>query len=146
MKYLLTLYLVTTTVFANGQGSIDYGQLVNSWTQGKIDQHGQVTQADMQRGGWYQLKINHDSTVAFSAPDNCGFGEGKREGRWKLNIYDTTITFLFSTHIGYMAYPGTSFINEIETYKIRKLNAGVLIILLTSDKNGRLMPFTRTKN
>ena len=145
MKYLLTLFLITTTVLAFGQSSIDYGQLIKSWTQGKINQNGKVIQADIQRGGWYQLKINKDSTVAFSASDNCGFGEGKREGTWKLNQNDTSITFLFSKHIGYMAYPGTTYIKESEIYKIKKLNAEELILVRTLNKNERIMPFIKTK-
>jgi len=145
MKYFLSLFLFSTMVFTFGQSIVDFEQIINSWTQGKIDHHGKVIQADINRGGWYQLEINKDSTVAFSAPDDCGFGEGKREGSWKLNQNDTSVTFSFSKHIGYMAYPGTIYINETETYKIKKLNAAELILLQTLNKKERIMPFVVTK-
>ncbi len=145
MKYLLTLFLFITTILAFGQSSVDFGQLINSWTQGKIDKNGKVIQADINRGGWYQLNINSDTTVIFGAPFTCGFGH-ERHGKWTLNKMDTTATFTFSKSVGYMNSQGTTNINEMEIYKIQKLTADELILTQTVDRKERIMPFVKTKN
>ncbi|MCX6303893.1 MAG: hypothetical protein NT040_02905 [Bacteroidetes bacterium] len=144
MKYILTLFLFITTTLAFGQNSVDFGQLIKSWTQGKIDQNGKVIQADINRGGWYQLNINPDSTVIFGDPFTCGFGH-ERYGIWTLNRVDTTVTFSFSKRVGYMNSPGTVDIKEIEVYKIKKLNTGELILTRTVDGEEMTMPFVVTK-
>jgi hypothetical protein len=144
MKYFLTLFLFTTTVLASGQKSVDFSQLIKSWTQGKIDPNGKVIQADITRGGWYQLNINTDKTVIFGDPFTCGFGH-ERHGKWTLNMVDTTVTFSFSKRVGYMNSPGTAYIHETEIYKIEKLTAEELILTLTVDGQERTMPYVRTK-
>ena len=144
MKYLLALILFITTSLAFGQKSVDFGQLINSWTQGKIDQNGKVIQADINRGGWYQLNINPDTTVIFGDPFTCGFGH-ERHGKWTLKDVDTTVTFSFSKRVGYMNSPGTANINEIEIYKIKTLTADEIVLTRTVDGKERTMPFVRTK-
>ena len=145
MKYILTLLLFTTTVPAFGQNGVDFGQLVKSWTQGKIDQIGKVIQADINRGGWYQLNINPDTTVILGDPFTCGFGH-ERHGIWTLNRVDTTVTFLFSKRVGYMNSPGTIDIKETEVYNIKKLNAGELLLTRTVDGKEMTMPYLRNPN
>ncbi len=144
MKYLIVLFLLTTTVQASGQSSIDFGQFINSWTQGKIDQNGNVIKAGKSRGGSYQLNINSDSRVIFRDPFTCGFGQ-ERNGKWTLNKMDTTVTFIFSKSVGYINSPMTSNINETEIYKIKKLTSDELILKKLSDGIERIVPFIKTK-
>jgi hypothetical protein len=144
MKYILALLLLTPTVLAFGQNSVDFDQLIKSWTEGKIDQNGKVIQADINKGGWYQLNINSDKTVIFGDPFTCGFGH-ERYGKWTLNNVDTIVTFIFSKSVGYMNSPGTENINEIEIYKISKLTEDELVLQRTVDGKQRTMPFVKTK-
>jgi len=143
MKYLLAVLLISTTVLAFGQGSVDFGQIIRSWTQGKIGQNGIVVQADINKGGWYQLNISPDTTVIFRDPDWCGFGY-ERHGKWSLNQADSTVRFSFSKKVGYLASPGTTDINETESYKIKKLAADELILERKVDGKERKMAFIRT--
>ncbi|MEI7661476.1 MAG: hypothetical protein WCK34_04735 [Bacteroidota bacterium] len=145
MKYLLILFLFPTSVLVLGQSNVDFGELIKRWTQGKIDLYGKVIQADINRGGWYQLNINPDTTVVFKDPFTCGFGH-ERLGKWKFNNLDTTVTFTFSKSVGYINSPGTADINDRETYKIKKLTAGELILTGVVKGKERTMPFVRTKN
>lgn len=142
MKYILTLFLFSKAVFAFGQSSIDLEQLINNWTQGKIDQNGTVVKADINRGGWYQLNINSDTTVIFEDPFTCGFGH-KRDGKWQLNKLDKTATFTFFKSIGYMNSPGTVNINEMEIYKIKKLTSDELILSRRVGESESIMPFIK---
>ena len=146
LNSLLTALLTVITVFAQGQSTIDFGLLPNDWTQGRIDATGNVVKAEVNRGGWYQLAINTDSTLVFSDPFTCGFGH-KRQGNWAINKADTTVTFHFYKRAGYMNTPGTTDINETETYKITKLNAEELILskLGEDKKYMAFLPTSKTR-
>lgn len=144
MKYLLTLFLITATLLAFGQGSIDFQNFINSWTQGKIEPNGKVIQADVNRGGWYELIINSDATVILRDPLACGFGH-ERQGKWIFNKIDTAIVFTFSKRIGYMNSPGTDNINEMEIYKIEKLTMDELILTGMIAGEEKTMYFIKTK-
>ena len=113
MNYLLTLFIFLPTVLSFGQSSIELGLLIKSWTQGKIDQNGNVIQADINRGGWYQLNIRPDKTVIFGGTFTCGFGL-ERHGKWRINNEDTTMTFSFYICVGYINTLVTAKIHEIE--------------------------------
>ena len=118
---------MTGVIRASGQTTIDYRQLNKSWTQGQINEEGNVIRAEVNRGGWYQLDIQSDSTIIFSDPFSCGFGKS-RTGKWTINKIDSTITFHFRKRIGSMNSPGTYKINEVEIYKIEKMTADELIL------------------
>lgn len=143
MKHFFTFLLVVTSVSAFGQSTIDFNQLEGSWTEGKIDTDGNVSRADINRGGWYSLNIHTDTTVVFCNPLECGFGH-RRTGKWEINETDTTVTFYFTKKVGYMNAPGTEDIEDIETFKIERLTSDALVL----KKNGqeKLMPFIRTEN
>jgi hypothetical protein len=144
MKYLMTLFLVITTVLTFGQKSVDFRLLYNSWTEGKIDQKGKVIQADINRGGWKSLHINPDTTVIFAGSLDCGFGH-ERHGMWTLNTVDTTVTFSFTKKVNYEKTPKTIYINETETYKIEKVTADELILTRIIDGKEWKIPFIKTK-
>lgn len=146
LNSLLTIFLTTITILATGQSNIDFGQLTNSWTQGRIDADGKVIKAEVNRGGWYHLNINTDTTVVFSDPFTCGFGH-KREGKWTMSKSDTTVIFYFDKRVGYMNSPGTADIKETEIYKIEKLTVDELILKkMGQEKTGdaTTLPFLRT--
>jgi hypothetical protein len=145
MRQLLTILLFTNTIIVLGQTNINGEQIANRWTQGKIDQNGKVVRAEVNRGGWYLLNINRDTTVVFSDPFTCGFGH-ERQGKWKLSQKDTTITFLFSKRTGYMNSPGTIDIDETEIYKIIKLSEDELILKLMLEGKYSTLSFIKTKN
>ena len=144
MKFLITLFLIITTVLAFGQNSIDFRLLFECWTEGEINQNGNVIQADINRGGWKSLHINPDTTVIFDGSFDCGFGH-KRYGIWTLNTVDTTVTFSFTKKVGYENSPRTAYINETETYKIEKLTTDELILTQILDGKELKMPFIKTE-
>jgi hypothetical protein len=147
-SFYLTLTVTLTDscakhVVASQKNNINVGQLINSWTQGKIDQNGKVVQADIKRGGWYKLSINSDTTVIFNGSLNCGFGS-ESQGKWALNGIDSTVAFAFSKIKGYGNKPGTTDTNFTEIYKINKLTADELILTRTVDGKAITMPFIKT--
>ncbi len=75
---ILIVSLFITVICVKGQVN-DFGQIVNKWTEGKIDENGNVVKADFRRGGWYQLNVNPDSTLTFGDPFTCAFGKKKKE-------------------------------------------------------------------
>jgi len=144
MKYFLILIFLTKAINAFGQSNVDFEQIIKSWTQGKLDHDGNVIQADVNRGGWYQLNINSDSSAIFGDPFNCGFGH-ERYGIWDLNKMDSIITFLFTKRKGYMNAPSSADINESEIYKIKKLTTDVLILEQTTGTNVKTLAFLKTQ-
>ncbi|PBQ33726.1 hypothetical protein CNR22_18720 [Sphingobacteriaceae bacterium] len=140
MKPLFTLFFLATTALAFAQNSLDYGHLITTWTQGKIDPNGTVIQADASRGGSYQLTLNQDASASFANPFTCGSGY-ERQGSWNLNEKDGTLTLTFSKRVGYMNAPGTAAINKIENYKIMKLTSSELILVLTHNGTDKILPF-----
>jgi hypothetical protein len=144
MQYRLFILLLTITADTFGQNLVDYGQLNNSWTQGKIDPNGIVIKADINRAGFYYLDIHLDTTVVFRDPYTCGEGF-ERHGKWTLSKADTTITFFFTKRFGYMEATREKDINETETYKIKKLTTDELILTHTVGLIGETWPFIKTK-
>ncbi len=124
---------------------VNYELLINSWTQGQIDQNDKVIRVEINRGGLYQLNIKLDTTAIFSAPFSCGFGH-ERQGKWIVNKMDKTIIFTFTKKVGYLNSPGTTNINEIEIYKIRKLTIDELILTQFVDGKERTMQFIKAEN
>jgi hypothetical protein len=144
MKYLMTIFLFITTVLVFGQKSVDFRQLIKSWTEGKIDQSGKVIKADIKRGGLRFLDINSDTTVVFKGSIDCGFGH-ERHGIWKLNGVDTTVTFTFTKKVGYEKPTKTTEIDETEIYRIEKVTADELILTRIIDGKELKMPFIKTE-
>jgi hypothetical protein len=114
------------------------------WSEGKIDQNNTIVPANIGRGGWYHLKLNEDSTVIFADPFTCGFGY-ERQGKWTLDAKNRSLTFKFSVKRGYLNSPGTANISETESYQIKKISSGELILVHFVDGQEKIMPFIKTE-
>jgi len=68
MRNVLTILLHVNSIIAIGQSNINFGQIVNIWTEGQIDKSGKVILADIKRGGAYHLKLNKDTTAIIWRP------------------------------------------------------------------------------
>jgi hypothetical protein len=143
MNNLLAIFFISITIFSSEQSKVNFKNLTNSWTQGKIESNGNVIKANASRGGWYNLKIKKDNSVIFSDPFNCGIGH-EHQGNWTINKLDKTVTFIFTKQVGYVNSPGNSEINETEIYKIEKLTKTELI--LTKVGQEKTLPFIRIEN
>jgi len=125
LKLIVSICLLN---FAAGfaQKNIDFFQLSNKWSEGKINAAGQVVQGSMPRGGWYSLQMGSDSSVTFFGASNCGLGH-KRIGTWRLNKSDSTVCFLYKEQIAYSVQISEP-VSEVEVYKITKVTANELIL------------------
>lgn len=125
-----------------------YGQLlevdnvVDNWSEGQVDEEGNVIRAEIRRGGVSRMSVNEDSTVVFSGPANCGFGQ-EQKGTWTYDKNERTITFHFTEHQGYMNNPNSVRINEFKSYIIEKITSNELIMRPINSDNEKLLAFVK---
>ena len=144
MKYSLTLFLLTASIISFSQNKIDYKQITNNWIYGKIDSTSQVITPFITRGGASFLFINADTTIIHKGQSNCGFGH-KELGKWKINKKNSTITFKYTTSVGYRYNTTPVEINNVEIYKIEKLSSNELILSQIIDGKKIIFPFLKTE-
>lgn len=132
MKTLLIVIvlLVNSSFTVEKTRQPDLSSIIGHWVQGKIIDDTSVIKAEPNRGGFYRLEINGDSTVIFRDAFNCGFG-ASTSGTWKVNSGDSTIIMNYTTRKGY--YNNQNATTEIfieHIYKIILLKPDELILKL----------------
>ena len=142
MKYLLTPFLLTTSIISFSQNKINYKFFSNNWTSGTIDSTGKVIHQKKTKYGSTQINIKSDTTIEYLEPFMCGYGR-QLFGKWKIDKKESTITFLYSKRGTYLFNKSTE-ANIVEVYKIEKVTSNELILSQIIDGEKIKFPYLKT--
>lgn len=142
MKYLLTLFLLSTSIISFSQNKINYKFFSNNWTSGTIDSTGKVIHQKKSRGGGIFIHIKSDTTIEKIGPIFCGQGT-QLLGKWNIDKKKSTITFLYSKRVTFLNNKSTE-ANIVEVYKIEKVTSNELILSQIIDGKKIIFPYLKT--
>jgi hypothetical protein len=135
IKILLGLFFVP--ILTNGQ-NLNYDNIINNWTEGRIENNNNVLPlSEPRRGGYYSLTLKNDSSIIFNYPLDCGV-DYKLIGKW--NTIDSLLICKFERKITYISNKETE-ISEIMKFRILKLTPNNLIL---KDLNtNKILPYRK---